>query len=114
VAQIHARLLDKIGTTQDLVAYIESDAGSKFLETANGAATPTPSMKILDAIRVGIVLAFAGAAELILRASNASPDGAEFLNVSGGILLAIGLGFLVSAFASYTLSKSWGLLPIRN
>ncbi len=33
------------------------------------------------------------------------------LAVPSGIAFATGLGYLISAFASYRLSKQWGLLP---
>jgi hypothetical protein len=112
VADLHTRVLDKCAASQDLLAYMESEAGRKFLDATSERADA--ASKILDAVRAGIVLSFTGLAELILHAYAAWPDGAEILTVTGTILVAIGLGFVASAATSYGLCKSWGLLPAKS
>ncbi len=109
VAEIHSRLLDKCGSNQDLIAYLESGAGRRFLESA-GAEGPQPWYRILNAIQAGVVLSLVGIAELIIRSLEQNLDTSEFLLISGAVVLAIGVGFLISAVTSFVLSKSWGLL----
>jgi hypothetical protein len=60
--------------------------------------------------QAGFVLSLAGMVELIVRSLEQNADTGEFLLISGAIALAIGVGFLISAAASFVLSKSWGLL----
>lgn len=109
VAELHAKLLDKCAASQDLVTYMESPSGRKFLESA-GIEGSHPWSRILNAMQAGFVLSLVGIAELIVRTLDQTFDTAEFLLISGAIALAIGVGFLISAAASFVLTKSWGLL----
>lgn len=109
VADLHSKLLDKCAASQDVVAYLESGSGQKFLESA-GAEGSQPWSRILGAMQAGFVLSLVGIAELIVRNSEQNADTGEFLLISGAIALAIGVGFLISAATSFVLSKSWGLL----
>lgn len=109
VADLHSKLLDKCAASQDLIAYMESAAGRKFLESA-GMEAAQPWSRILNAMQAGFVLGLVGAAELVVRGVNPNIDTDEFLLISGAIAMAIGIGFLISAVASFVLSKSWGLL----
>jgi hypothetical protein len=109
VADLHSKLLDKCTSNQELLSYLESQPGRRFLEstTTSGA---NPSGRILNAIQAGAILSLAGGAMLIVRtAERIDWDGGEFLVVCGSVLLAIGLGYLVSAGISYVLCRSWGL-----
>jgi hypothetical protein len=109
VADLHAKLLDKCAASQDLVAYLESNSGRKFLESA-GAEGAQPWSRILNAMQAGFVLSLVGVAELIVRTFEQNADADDFLLVCGAIALAIGLGFLISAATSFFVSRSWGLL----
>jgi hypothetical protein len=109
VANLHSKLLDKCAASQDLVTYLESNSGQKFLESAGGEA-PQAWSRILNATQAGFVLSLVGTAELIVRNIEHDFDTADFLLISGAIALAIGIGFLISAITSFALSRSWGLL----
>lgn len=109
VADLHSKLLDKSAASQDLIAYLESASGQKFLQSA-GMEGPQPWSRILNAVQAGFVLSLVGIAELIVRTLDQNIDTAEFLLVSGAIALAIGVGFLLSAMTSFAVSRSWGLL----
>jgi hypothetical protein len=109
VADLHAKLLDKCAASQDLVTYLESSSGRRFLESA-GAEGTQPWSRILNAMQAGFILSLVGIAELIVRTLEPNADTDQFLLVSGAVALAIGLGFLISAATSFMLSRSWGLL----
>ena len=109
VAELHSKLLDKCAASQDLMAYIESDAGRKFLESAS-TENANPTGRILNAIQAGAIALFIGLAELIVRVTVLNSDVDRFLLVSGAIAVAIGIGFLISAAMSFVLCKAWGLL----
>jgi hypothetical protein len=109
VADLHAKLLDKCAANQDLLRYIESEPGRRFLESATVGQT-APASRILNAVQAGAILALAGAAILIVRTIEESMDVRDFLAFLGAVLAAIGVGFLISAAVSYGLCRSWGLL----
>lgn len=108
-AEVHGKLVDKFGSSQELVQYLESDAGRAFLEPP-AVDQASPYRRILGSVHVGIILSLVGGVLLLLR----DQDGVQGAVVGGGFLLALGLGFLISAGVSFQLSKAWGLLDPRT
>ncbi len=104
-AEMHGKLLDKFGTSQELVQYLESEVGRAFLEPPH-IERVSPYRRILGSVQVGIILSVVGGVFLLMR-NEPAVQGAV---VVGGLLLALGLGFLISAAVSFRLSKAWGLL----
>ncbi|MGB7348514.1 MAG: hypothetical protein WBC66_01525, partial [Candidatus Acidiferrales bacterium] len=103
-------------TSQELIEYLKTDAGSKFLDSAT-IEHARPFGRVLGSVQAGLILFFLGIAMFIVRATMPNEtfnavDRAQtahgFLAVSL-LLLALGFGFLASAAASYRLSKAWGL-----
>ena len=106
-AEMQENLLEKFGTSEEVIGYLESEAGRQFLDSATFERT-NPYRRILGSIQTGLILTLAGVAFLILRGQMAEADDAfVFLGALG---LALGLGFLLSAVATFVLSKSWGLV----
>jgi hypothetical protein len=101
------KLLEKFGTSQELLEYLRSDAGLRFLDFVP-VEKASPYGRILGSVQWGIVLLTAGAASLFLR--HQIPDGFEEFTVFGAFGVALGAGFLVSAVVAYVLSKSWGVI----
>lgn len=113
---IHTKLFEKFGTSQELIEYLKTDAGSKFLESATFEHT-RPFGRVLGSIQAGLILFLLGIAMLVARftmpyesfsAIERAQTAHGLLTVSL-LLLALGLGFLASAGVSYKLSKTWGL-----
>ena len=111
-AEVQSRLLEKVGTGQDLLAYAQTDAGRQFLESlkVERVVSQAPYGKILGALQAGIVLFFFGAGMLWLRGHVSAPESGDAFTVLGTLSVALGLGFGFSAAASYYLSRSFGLL----
>lgn len=108
-AEVHAKLLDKIGSSQELLAFVNTEAGRRFLESATIEQVKTnPFGRILTSVQAGLILALLGIALLFL--ARPIPEGAREFTVSGTLAVALGVGFLVSAGVSYRLSKHLGLL----
>ncbi len=113
---IHAKLFEKFGSSQELIEYLKTDAGSKFLDSAALEHTK-PFGRVLGSIQAGLILVLLGIAMLIVRLTmpNVGWSPIEQAQTAHGflavslLLLALGLGFLASAAASYKLSKNWGL-----
>ena len=109
-AQLQTKLLDKFGSGQELLAYVQSEGGKRLLESLT-TEQHTPYGRILGAAQGGTILLLLGIALLFLRSRVTGGD--EGLLVAGTIVFTLGLGFGVSAAVSYFLSKSFGLLDER-
>ena len=106
-AGIQTKLLEKFGSGQELLAYVQGDAGKRFLESL-AMEQRTPYGRILGAAQAGVVLVLLGLGLLFLRGAIRGAE--EGFLIGGTITLSLGLGFGLSAALSYFLSKSFGLL----
>ena len=106
-ADVQARLLEKFGTSQDLLAYVQTDAGKQLLDSLTVERT-SPYWRIIGAIQAGIIMFLFGGALLFLRGRVSGAQ--EGFLVFGTIFVTLGIGFAISAGVSYSLSKSFGLL----
>ncbi len=106
-AEVQLRLLDRVGSGPELLAYAQTDAGRELLESLK-VERISPHGRIIGAVQAGIVFLFLGAALLILRYQISNAD--EGFAILGTLSSALGVGFVLSAVASYFLSKSLGLL----
>jgi len=106
-ADVQTKLLEKFGSGQELLAYVQSDAGKKFLESL-AMEQRTPYGRILGAAQASVILALLGLALLFLRGR--VPGAEEGFLVTGTIVLSLGIGFGLAAALSYFLSRSFGLL----
>ena len=106
-AGLQIKLLEKFGSGQELLAYVQSDAGKQLMESLT-MEQRTPHGRILGAAQVSIIMVLLALALLFLRGRVSG--GEEGFLVSGTIVLSLGVGFGLSAALSYFLSKSFGLL----
>jgi hypothetical protein len=115
--EMHSKLLEKMASSQELLAYMDTEAGKRFLESSpfeiETKSSPSfPIGRILFAAQAGIVILFVGAALIWLE--NRMPDSAEPLLVLGTLGMAIGFGLLFSAGVAYSVSKHFGLTPASS
>ncbi len=110
-ADVHTKLLDRFSANEDLLAYIQSPAGRRFLEStpipmdAGPRAISAPIGRILWSVQAGLVLGFAGLGlRYAIPADIADNIGAQPLSVISMLALAIGVGFVISAAVSYVIS----------
>jgi hypothetical protein len=117
-AEVHTRLLDRFNTNEELMAYIATPAGSRFLSSApisldTGTASRSmgaPLSRIMFSLQAGLVLAAAGVGLMLASQTVSQIEAAEPLHILGLISIALGVGFAVSAAASFLISKKLGLL----
>jgi len=114
-AEVHNKLLDRFAANEELLAYVQTPAGRRFLESAPIAldpATPSPVAapirRILWAIEAGFVLTAAGIG-LLFVSGRVIPDAAQPIYVFGVLGVSIGVGCIVAAGVSFVLSKRLGL-----
>jgi hypothetical protein len=115
----HTRLMERLTSNEELIAYMESPAGRRFLEAApipleSGPKTlSAPFGRILWSVQAGVVVAALGVgliyASMRLGGSELYAEGELPLLVFGIATLAIGAGFFVSAILAYGLSHRLGL-----
>jgi hypothetical protein len=110
----HTKLLDRFTSNEDLLAYMQTPAGRRFFESApipveSPRSLNAPIGRILWSAQVGTVLTLAGLG-LELVAARAIEDIGQPLSAVGVVVIALGIGFCVSAFMAYVLSKRLGLI----
>jgi hypothetical protein len=112
--EVHTKLLDRFQSNQELLAYIETPAGKRFLESAPIAmesprAIGAPVGRILWSAQAGAVLTVLGMGILIVSRRTLE-EIAPPLGAFGAIIISLGIGFIVSAVLAYALTRRFGLL----
>jgi hypothetical protein len=114
-AEVHSKLLDRFGSNEELLSYVQTPAGKRFLESApialeQPASRPVsaPIGRILWSVQAGLVT-LAGGIGLQLVSWSVQKEAAEPLSAMGSLGIAIGIGLVVSAGASFLLSRRLGL-----
>lgn len=113
---VHGRLLERFGTSQEVLTYMSTDAGKRFLEATpiavgfeRQAPVPSPVARVLTPLQIGIVMTLLGAGLISLRHN--IPDGGIALFVLGIVVLMPGVGFIISAGVTWVLARHLGLMP---
>jgi hypothetical protein len=120
--EVHTKILDRLTANDDMLAYIQSPAGSKFLQSspilldAGTRSVGAPLGRILWSVQGGVVL-LAGGIGLQLISTRVADDASQPLHALGVLGIALGLGFVVSAIISFVISQRLGLIepaaPLR-
>ncbi len=114
----HNKIVDRLSSNEDLLAYMQSPTGQRFLTASLGVPSATeaapaiiaaPFNRILWSIQAGIVLAAAGIG-LLFAKNGTIEEVAQTLQVVSILTIALGIGFIASAFASYAMSRQLGLV----
>jgi hypothetical protein len=118
-SEVHSRLIDKFTSTQELAAYMQTEAGRRFLEASpvalgmdGGMQMPNVVSRVLTPLSIGIVLALTGIGLMLLH--NVGPDTQTPMLILGTLALMPGIGFILSAGATWVLAHRLGLLPGKD
>jgi hypothetical protein len=116
---VHGRLIERFGTSQEVLTYMGTDAGKRFLEATpiavgfeRQAPVPSPVARVLTPLQIGVVMTLLGIGLLYLRHS--VTDGGGALLVIGTVVLMPGLGFIISAGITWVLARHLGLMPDKG
>jgi hypothetical protein len=113
--EVHTKVLDRFAAREDLLAFIQTPAGQRFLEAAPlpldalATAPGAPLRRILWAVEAGLVLA-AGGTGLLFVSNRVIVEVGQPLYVLGVLAVSLGIGFILAAIVSFALSKHLGLL----
>jgi Na+-transporting methylmalonyl-CoA/oxaloacetate decarboxylase gamma subunit len=118
-ADVHSKLMDRMTSNEELLAYIQSPAGRKFLEAApiqpeaDSPAHSAPIGPIIWSMMAGIVLSTVGAG--FRYAGGVIGDEVQRgFSAIGVIVLALGIGFILASVMAYVVSSRLGLFPSRR
>jgi hypothetical protein len=113
--EVHNKLLDRFAGTNELLSYIQTPAGRRFLEAAPipvEAATDrplgAPLNRILWSVQAGIVLTIGGFGFQYVSGS-VLPEVGQGLWTIGVLATAFGIGFIIAGAVSYLMSRRLGL-----
>jgi hypothetical protein len=110
----HSKLLDRLTSNEDLLAYIQTPAGRQFLEAAPVSVGPrpfpigAPINRILWSAQAGVILILVGAGLWYARAQ-VIEEAAQVLSVLGVLGMFLGAGFVISAGVAFGISRALGL-----
>jgi hypothetical protein len=114
-SEVHGRLIERFSSNEELLTYMNTDAGKRFLEAApipvefeRDQRVPAALSRILIPLQAGVVLSLLGIGLLALRHS--LPDLDTGLLVFGTVILMPGVGFILSAGLTWLLAARFGLL----
>jgi hypothetical protein len=105
--EFYNRMIEKFGSAREFVDFLQTEGGLRFLETFSTERIG-PMDRILGSAQKGCILTIVGLGLLLLGWKYRLEE--DVFTVLGTVVLALGIGFLVSAGISYRLSKGWGLL----
>jgi hypothetical protein len=115
-ADVHTKLLDRLTSNEDLLAYIQTSAGRRFLESApitldgEPRQPSAPLSRIVWSVQAGAVLIALGVG-MYLAQGKLPVEVGQGLSVMGTIVVALGVGFAASAMLAYTITARFGLIP---
>ena len=114
-SEVHGRLIERFGSNEELLTYMNTEAGKRFLEAApipinfeRDQRIPVALSRVLVPLQAGVVLTLLGIGLLALRHS--LPDIDTGLLVFGTVILMPGIGFILSAGLTWLLAARFGLL----
>jgi hypothetical protein len=116
-SEFHNRLLERMGSSAEVLAYSQSSGRDLLpslpvVEAAAPMLSP-PFGRILWSVQAGLVAAAAGIGLLVVK-RYVVEEVAQMLLTLGVLILSLGIGFALAAAASYMLSVRLGLLsPAR-
>jgi hypothetical protein len=115
-SEVHGKLIDRFSSNEELLGYMGTEAGKRFLEAApipvdfdRDRRVPAVLNRVLMSLQAGVILTLLGAGLLFLRHS--LPEIAAPLLVFGMVVLMPGLGLVVSAGITWALGGRLGLIP---
>lgn len=118
-AEVHSKLMDRMTSNEELLAYIQSPAGRKFLEAApiqpeaESPAHSAPVGPIIWSMMAGIVLSTVGAG-FRFAGGVIGDEVQRGFSAIGIIVLALGLGFVLASIMAYLVSSRLGLFQPRR
>lgn len=110
-AEFHGKLLERIGSAREFGEFLNTPGGTRFLDSLTIEREGGPHVRILRAVQSGLVLLALGLGLFLYVGSRSLPERAgDGIHLFGTVAVSLGVGLLMSAGASYGLSRRLGLI----
>lgn len=114
---VHSRLIEKFGNSQEILTYMGTEAGKRFLEAApipvgfeSEQRVPNAVARVLTPLQIGVVLVLLGIGLLAIK-NYLGADMVSPMLLMGVVVLMPGIGFIISAGITWFLAGRLGLMP---
>jgi hypothetical protein len=118
--EVHTKILDRLQSNEELLAYIQTPAGQRFLELGPSPkrepeprAIGAPLGRILWSVQAGVMLLALGIGFWLVQRS-AVEELAPAFGAMGTLAAVLGAGAICASATSYVLSARLGLLPAKE
>ncbi len=105
MTEFQGKLLDKLGSAQDLGVFLDSKGGTRFLDALT-ADRGGAHERVLRAVQTGVVLSCLGPGLLGLSRAFTGEEARAFFTATGVIALSLGGGFLLSSWLAARLTRT--------
>jgi hypothetical protein len=114
-SEVHTKILDRFNSSAEVLDYIRTAAGTKFLESApiplhaeRKETYSAPVARVMLSVQIGVI-ALAVAIGLLVVSLRFEKETAQDMFAMGAIGFSIGIGFIASALVSIVMAKRLGL-----
>jgi hypothetical protein len=118
-ADVHTKLMERMTTNDELLAYVQSPAGRRFLEAApvrpdtDSPSFSAPVGSIIWSLMAGVVLTVLGVG-FRFAGGSVKDDAHDAFMVVGVIILSLGVGFVFASMMAFAVSLRLGLFPQKG
>jgi len=92
--EMRARMLEKFGTSEEFVGFLQTDAGKRFLNTGSSKAEKKSRNRVASSLSWGGILFLVGLAFYAFG----WVEGERALVMPGSLFAAVGIGLALSAY----------------
>jgi hypothetical protein len=116
-AEAHAKLVDRMTSNEDLLAYIQTPTAQRAMGLSGPSrplfdiaahAVAAPVNRMLWSVQLGVVLGVVGVGMFGAKGS-LFEEAAEAMHVVAILTMSLGVGFVLSSLVAYLLSRQLGL-----
>ncbi len=105
-ADVQTKLIEKFNSAPELADFLASPAGKQFVGGMHEPVRAAVHDRIFGGIKWSLLVTAVGIGFLVARLAGEDED----LIFPAGILIALGVAWMIATFVTYRLSKSWGLI----
>ena len=109
-ADFHTKLLERVNSTQEFGAFLNTTGGARFIDSLTVTHEGGAHVRILRAAQSGLVLLVLGIGLFIFGRRDMPGRVEDGIFLFATVAASLGIGLLLSAGASYGLSKRMGLM----
>lgn len=99
--ELRSRMLEKFGTSDEFVGFMQTEAGKRFLDSPKNKAEKSWRKRVASSVSWGAILTMLGIAFLVLGWGFD-----EDMMIPGVILIALGIGLAITAYVYHRLAPN--------